>query len=670
MRTRDIKQTRPAATSPPLKAGGVLQRKRGSRFNEAGVVPPVVHDVLRSSGQPLDASTRSFMEPRFAHDFSGVPVHSAPLAASSLAVVPPHHGSEIEADAVAQQVMRSTNAAPRADAAQDFSRVRIHNDAKAAESARAVNARAYTVGENIVFGSNRYVPGTQEGKALLAHELTHTIQQQQGGLRGGPTVQRAPIDDVRENMSYGFTDWAITDEEALESLALLGAIPPASLAAELAKLDSKYVTRLLDNLPDSAKTGEIYKRLVEALGPTGVAPYAVDQLNRGLFDWAITDEDVTRVFNTFITLPAAQQEDFLANLNAAERLGRLIDNSNRGHHALYIRPWISTIARGATTQRQRDILRVIVAESHDDALATLTLATEIRFDVAVARSTIPGRTPDDWEPGKLRETYLIMDTLPESHVAHNKELLRFGQFTQNPVVMGTGMAITAGVYSSAQRELIVNVKAGDISQTIVHETGHAVDQQLGWSLSAEPAKPERGGWKSYGGVHADVAKDMVDDSNAGIKTKLTVPQRTDVETQMASAMNTSNAAPLSGNISGLAWFGALAAADKTAVLDDRAIAAIGIGLNQPYFLAADGGEHLGDHIYQESYNPTWVRYRHEARSRLLTQYQFRDEGEWFAEAYEFYYRPDARGRGAALNDKDPSTKTYFDNSVHTLAPSR
>ncbi|MBA3242259.1 MAG: DUF4157 domain-containing protein [Acidobacteria bacterium] len=609
------------------------------------------------------------MEPCFAHDFSRVPAYHAPHAAGPLTVVPPHHGSEVEADDVARRVTHSTAAVARADAGQDFSRVRVHTDAKAAESARAVNAHAYTVGEDIVFGSNRYVPDSQEGKSLLAHELTHTIQQRGGGALG-PTVQRAPIDDVRENMSYGLTDWAITDEEALESLALLGAIPPASLAAELAKLDSKYVTRLLDNLPDSAKTGEVYQRVLAAAGPAGAMPYAEDQLSRGLFDWAVTDEDVTRVFNTFITLPAAQQEDFLANLNAAERLGRLIDNSNRGHHALYIRPWISTIARGTTTARQREILRTIVAESHDDALATLTLATEIRFDVAVARSTIPGRTPVDWEPGKLRETYLIMDTLPESHVAHNKELLRFGQFTQNPVVMGTGTATTTGVYSSAQRELIVNVKAGDIRQTIVHETGHAVDQQLGWSLSAEPAKPERGGWKSYGGVHADVAKDMVDDSNAGIKTKLTVPRRTDVETQMASAMNTSNAAPLSGNISGLAWFGALAAADKTAVLDDRAIAAIGIGLNQPYFLAADGGEHLGDHIYQESYNPTWVRYRHEARSRLLTQYQFRDEGEWFAEAYEFYYRPDARGRGAALNDKDPSTKTYFDNSVHTLAPSR
>jgi hypothetical protein len=88
--------------------------------------PSSVHDVLRSPGQPLDASTRAFMEPRFGHDFSDV---------------------------------------------------RIHTDKKAADSARSVNARAYTVGRDVVFGDAGYAPGSSEGRKLLAHELTHTIQQ-------------------------------------------------------------------------------------------------------------------------------------------------------------------------------------------------------------------------------------------------------------------------------------------------------------------------------------------------------------------------------------------------------------------------------------------------------------------------------------------------------------
>lgn len=88
--------------------------------------PSLVHDVLRSSGQPLNSATRAFMEPRFG---------------------------------------------------QNFSQVRVHTDAKAAESAAAVHALAYTVGRDMVFGTGQYAPETKEGQQLLAHELTHVVQQ-------------------------------------------------------------------------------------------------------------------------------------------------------------------------------------------------------------------------------------------------------------------------------------------------------------------------------------------------------------------------------------------------------------------------------------------------------------------------------------------------------------
>jgi hypothetical protein len=106
------------------------RRKRLQRQAEPpatpSAVPPAVHETLGSSGQPLDASTRNFMEARFGHDFG---------------------------------------------------RVRVHTDARAAESARAVNAEAYTVGRDVVFGPGWYVPETAAGRELLAHELTHVIQQ-------------------------------------------------------------------------------------------------------------------------------------------------------------------------------------------------------------------------------------------------------------------------------------------------------------------------------------------------------------------------------------------------------------------------------------------------------------------------------------------------------------
>ena len=70
----------------------------------------------------------------------------------------------------------------------DFSQVRVHSGSAAEQSARDVNANAYTAGHNIVFGAGRFAPGSHEGRRLIAHELTHVVQQ--GG--GNPTIQRAP----------------------------------------------------------------------------------------------------------------------------------------------------------------------------------------------------------------------------------------------------------------------------------------------------------------------------------------------------------------------------------------------------------------------------------------------------------------------------------------------
>jgi Domain of unknown function (DUF4157) len=117
------------------KREGMMQRAAVSP-SPVNNVPPIVHDVLSSSGQPLDTGTRAFMEPRFG---------------------------------------------------RDFSQVRVHTDARAAESARAVNALAYTVGRDVVFGKGAYALATSEGRRLMAHELAHTIQQERESE--SPTTQ-------------------------------------------------------------------------------------------------------------------------------------------------------------------------------------------------------------------------------------------------------------------------------------------------------------------------------------------------------------------------------------------------------------------------------------------------------------------------------------------------
>ena len=74
----------------------------------------------------------------------------------------------------------------------DFSHVRVHADTRAAESARAVNARAFTVGQDVVFGAGQYSPDITEGKRLLAHELTHVVQQ------ASPTVVGSGSSQIRQ----------------------------------------------------------------------------------------------------------------------------------------------------------------------------------------------------------------------------------------------------------------------------------------------------------------------------------------------------------------------------------------------------------------------------------------------------------------------------------------
>ena len=169
-----------------------LQR-RVTNQAESASAPPIVHEVLRSPGQPLDARTRAFMEPRFGHNFGWVRVHAVPqMASPEVQLGKPGDRYEQEANRVAGEVMRTPHAGMANGATRrggyDFGRVRVHTDAKADESARAVNALAYTVGSDVVFAAGRYAPGTPEGRRLLAHELAHVAQQESGARRA--TVRR------------------------------------------------------------------------------------------------------------------------------------------------------------------------------------------------------------------------------------------------------------------------------------------------------------------------------------------------------------------------------------------------------------------------------------------------------------------------------------------------
>jgi len=154
-----------------------LQRQRADQAEPTGV-SPLVHDVLRSPGQPLDSAARAFFEPRFGHDFSNANVANATRwIPPQLKIGDPQNQHEQEAASVGEQVIRRSPP-DRSVGEYDLSQIRVHTDLRAAESARALNARAYTVGKDIVFGEGQYEPHKGSGAKVMAHELAHAVQQQ------------------------------------------------------------------------------------------------------------------------------------------------------------------------------------------------------------------------------------------------------------------------------------------------------------------------------------------------------------------------------------------------------------------------------------------------------------------------------------------------------------
>jgi hypothetical protein len=125
----------------------------------SAAAPAVAHDVIRSAGVPLDAATREAMEPRFGYSFSDV---------------------------------------------------RVHADERAAKSAAAVGALAYTAGNHVVFGAGRYAPDLGEGRRLIAHELAHVVQQSCSDLAAArPTLAVGPADTPEEREADAAADAAL-----------------------------------------------------------------------------------------------------------------------------------------------------------------------------------------------------------------------------------------------------------------------------------------------------------------------------------------------------------------------------------------------------------------------------------------------------------------------------
>lgn len=150
--------TNPAVRIAPIR----VQRFTGQATGSTDTAPASVDQILARPGRPMERGLRQDMEQRFGHDFS---------------------------------------------------RVRVHSGGAAEQSAREVNANAYTIGHDVVFGAGRFAPGSQEGRRLIAHELTHVVQQ--SGI-DGKCVSQSNEKRSFSLISRGTIQRQVTEDEDMD----------------------------------------------------------------------------------------------------------------------------------------------------------------------------------------------------------------------------------------------------------------------------------------------------------------------------------------------------------------------------------------------------------------------------------------------------------------------
>lgn len=215
-------------------------------------VPDQVEDVLRSPGEPLAAADRAEFEQRYGHDFG---------------------------------------------------RVRIHADARAADSARALHAQAYTVGPHVAFGAGRYAPRTRQGRELLAHELAHVVQQQ-GRYRPGLPLElgaaNSPLEAQADRAAHSLSQ-PIASPGLAQTVQRAGMGDLRVAEAEARKCPGTHT------MPD-----DVYDAVNEAWSKSGHGGDTVQEHGGRI----VSDKDGKRVIRTgsggggSISLPAEKKGDY------------------------------------------------------------------------------------------------------------------------------------------------------------------------------------------------------------------------------------------------------------------------------------------------------------------------------------------------------------------------
>jgi hypothetical protein len=230
---------------------GLLQRIRANGY-EPETVPLIVHEVLQSPGKPLDAEARALFEPHFYHDFS---------------------------------------------------HVRVHAHEKAIASARALNAVAYTVGSDVVFGSGQFSPKTAAGRKLLAHELTHVVQQ--AGGHPSYSLNKTHVGEINDPF----------ETEADAVAAEISDVAAETYWRSCRRPDRGHIVPVLS---------EPSRLRCKVSNDVGLMK---ENLTTGLFKWSVTEGDVRKVLGLLKKLEPADLKDTISALEREGLVDTIFTNS-------------------------------------------------------------------------------------------------------------------------------------------------------------------------------------------------------------------------------------------------------------------------------------------------------------------------------------------------------
>jgi hypothetical protein len=306
----------------------VLQDSSTQLQPSSGLVPGDAHETLATQGQALDKGTRAFMEPRFGHDFS---------------------------------------------------QVRIHDDARAAESARTVDALAYTVGQDIVFGQGQYRPETANGQYLLAHELTHTLQQgvvQADSAAGLGDVQINTPGDKYEQEANRVVTGVLTSPDGSAGLDEQG---QPTLQGSTENIGTPLLQR-----QDSSTFNPIQQQPVNPLDPKVMSQAASEVLEaerKPVQTWL--DSNTTRlniIPKEQIMIQIRQNVPEAAKLADAEIRSLIDEWAHRNHIAL---PDIHSVPQGEVATAALGALSLA-----NDGVTIISSPAEVKISITGATATL------------------------------------------------------------------------------------------------------------------------------------------------------------------------------------------------------------------------------------------------------------------------------------------